>query len=136
VSTALRRRLQRLEAAMARGLVRTPKVGVRSSDRDLQQAVSKLWDVLEAHYPAEKCSHAGRAPMCKDKVSAAAVRLRAGVPTEQDRAALDAMPKAALCVYGHPAEHFLMAVADMKSLHELTPEQREEVDRYANGLYA
>ncbi|SHN18888.1 hypothetical protein [Rhizobacter sp. OV335] len=89
--------------------------GRSARDNELHNAISALGDVLELHYPDGGHAHAtdgtiARQPTCV-KVTAAAKRLEGGEPTEQARAALAAIPDAALGIFVHTAEGFLVAVS-------------------------
>ncbi|NKI96636.1 hypothetical protein [Rhizobacter sp. SG703] len=101
----LRTRLANLESVSERG---------RSSrDNELQNAVSALFDALERHYLHGGYVRATDGTIARQtawvQVTAAAKRLEAGALTEQDRAALEAMPDAAIGIFGHTAQAFLVA---------------------------
>lgn len=109
----LRRRLallERLELEAVKGRVERPK-----TDRDLQLAARAVFDVLELHYPGESF------------VKEAAARLQAGQATDQDRAALAAMPGEALRIFGRSAEELLIMVG---TLPAMTPELQDEIARH------
>lgn len=110
----LRRRLallERLELEVAAKVrVERPK-----TDQDLQLAARAVFDVLELHYPGETL------------VQEAAARLQAGQATDQDRAALAAMPGEAPRIFGRSAEDLLIMVG---TLPDMTPELQDEIARH------
>ena len=126
----LRKRLQRLEAA-----ARMPnEVEARRREELKRQAICDLWDVIEVHYPPiPGLCRPYMATSTEAQALAAAQRFQSGLPTEQDRAALAAMPADALHDFGHPAEVFIAMVG---ALPEMTPALMGEVNSYAKGMHS
>ncbi|WP_128000942.1 hypothetical protein [Piscinibacter defluvii] len=112
-------RVKRLEEAVARAKLREAQ---RAAELSLpldevetqlrrQVAISKLFDSLEASYPADPFDAAGLPRLTTwQKVGAAADRLIACRHTDVDRRVLAALPADALRAFGHSAEDFLAAV--------------------------
>lgn len=103
----LRRRLLRLERAAA-SLRRAQPEAAR-----LRIAAAALFDVLEAHFPADPWSAGLPRHSSADKVAAAAARLLADAPSDVDLAALAAMPQEALRIFGTSAKELLITVGTL-----------------------
>jgi hypothetical protein len=120
--TRLERTLERaLEAARRRRDTRPINDTFdRMKARQLQQAIRRLWRVLDTVYPT------------KHDVRAAAARLQACVPDERDRTALAELPAEELKTLGQSAEDFVIAVGTLPE--EKTPELEEEMAQYVRWM--
>ncbi|MCW5664034.1 MAG: hypothetical protein KIT35_09385 [Piscinibacter sp.] len=136
-------RVKRLEEAAARARVEEAarvaalRLPIEEVDARLRRevAVSKLFDSLEASYPADPLNVAGLPRLSSSqKVREAALRLAAGLPTDADRHALAALPGDALRAFGHSAKDFLAAVGLLHSRPE--PDPPADSDRRRKTLAA